>query len=80
MCAITDAVAFNEPRMKLPFETWLESADVPTEAEIAFRESVISYKAGAYRAGLLFAYVGTGLWIRRRLIAATRPAGVRAEQ
>lgn len=66
--------------MKLPFETWLENSDVPTEAEVAFRESVISYKAGAYRAGLLFAYVGTGLWLRRRLIAATCPAGVPAGQ
>ena len=61
--------------MKLPFETWLENSDVPKEAEVAFSESVISYKAGAYRAGLLFAYVGTGLWLRRRLIKAKPPAG-----
>lgn len=62
--------------MKLPFETWLESADAPSEAMVAFRESVTSYKAGAYRAGLLFAYVGTGLWLRHRLIAANCPNGV----
>lgn len=66
--------------MKLPFETWLESSEVPSEADVAYRESVISYKAGAYRAGLLFAYVGTGLWLRRRLIAATCPAGIPAGQ
>lgn len=66
--------------MKLPFETWLEIANVPNEAEVAFKESVISYKAGAYRAGLLFAYVGTGLWLRHRLIAASCPPGMNASQ
>lgn len=37
--------------MKLPFESWLETADPPAEAEVAYRESVLCYKAGAYRVG-----------------------------
>ena len=64
----------------LPFESWLVSADAPAESVVAFRESIASYKTGAYRAGLLFGYVGLGLWLRSRLIAASCPTGVPAGQ
>jgi hypothetical protein len=63
--------------MRLAFEDWLERAtDCPDEARVAFKEAVVSYKAGAYRAGLVFSYVGMGLWLRIRLLAANQPSGM----
>jgi len=66
--------------MKLTFETWLEEQAKPPEAEVAFAESVLCYKMGAYRAALLFSYVGWNLILRARLLAASCPAGIVAGQ
>jgi hypothetical protein len=65
--------------MKLPIEVWAEALAWPNEATIAFRESCISYKAGAYRAALLFSYVAWGLVLRRRLMTTAHvPNGIPA--
>jgi len=62
--------------MKLSFETWLDSHGKPQEAEVAFAEAVLCYKMGAYRAALLFSYVGWNLILRKRLLEASCPPGV----
>lgn len=62
--------------MKLPFEQWLDEHDLPDEATVPFSESILAFKIGAYRAALMFSYIGMGLCLRRRLLAATMPAGV----
>lgn len=66
--------------MKLPFEHWLDEHAPPDEAMVAFSESVLAFKTGAYRAALMFSYVGMGLCLRRRLLSAANPSGVPADQ
>lgn len=61
--------------MRLPFEDWLQEQRLE-ESDVAFREAVIAHKAGAYRAALLFSFVGMGLCIRRRLLSASPPTGI----
>ena len=59
--------------MKLPFETWVREHSPTPEARVAFNEAVSTYKTGAYRAALVFSYVGMGLCLRLRLLSATCP-------
>lgn len=53
---------------------------LPEETVIPFREAEICYRAGAYRAALLFSYIGWGLTLRSRLLRAACPAGIPPEQ
>ena len=46
--------------MTLPFETWIREHSPTPEASVAFNEAVSTYKTGAYRAALVFSYVGMG--------------------
>jgi hypothetical protein len=62
--------------MQLPIETWLNEQTLPAEAAVAFDEAIRSYKANAYRAALLFSYVGWNLVIRRRILTAKCPNGM----
>jgi hypothetical protein len=66
--------------MRLPIETWLAESDLPQEAGIAFHESVTCFKAGAYRAALLFGYIGWSLCIRNRILNAQKPSKITAGQ
>ena len=66
--------------MKLPIEMWLDEAEIPKESKVAFREAVLCFKAGAYRAALLFSYVGWGLCIRDRVINSKIPTGISSGQ
>jgi hypothetical protein len=50
--------------MRLPIESWLPETQPLREVEVALREAITSYKAGAYRAALLFSYLGWGLALR----------------
>lgn len=49
---------------------------LPEETVVPFREAEICYRAGAYRAALLFSYIGWGLTLRSRLLRAACPAGL----
>lgn len=66
--------------MILPLERWLSDADLPEEANVAFSEAVRCYKAGASRAALLFSYLGWGLALRRRILLAQCPPGIKPKQ
>lgn len=62
--------------MRLPLEEWVDDSDLPEASQVAFREAVICFKAGAYRASLLFSYLGWNLAIRYRVLSAHRPEGM----
>jgi hypothetical protein len=64
--------------MQLPIEQWLSEANLPQEATVAFSEAVRCFKAGAYRAALLFSYLGWGLSLRIRILTAQCPSGIAA--
>jgi hypothetical protein len=66
--------------MRLPLEHWLAEASLPEEANVAFLEAARCYKSAAYRAALLFSYLGWGLTIRHRVLLARCPAGINATQ
>jgi hypothetical protein len=53
---------------------------LPEETVVPFREAETCYRAGAYRAALLFSYIGWGLTLRSRLLRAACPAGIPLEQ
>lgn len=62
--------------MKLPIENWISETVMPDEARIAFYEAVLCFKISAYRASLLFSYLGWNLTLRYRiLLLATPPSG-----
>jgi len=62
--------------MNLPIENWLNTHKISREALSSFEESFISFKVGAYKASLLFAYLGFMNIIRDRIIAAPPPIGI----
>jgi hypothetical protein len=62
--------------VKLPVEEWLETQDFEKNIGDLFRESIICYKASAYRAALLFSYLGFQSVVKDRVIKAERPANI----
>ena len=59
--------------MRLSIESWLESSDAPQEARAAYEEAILCYRAKAYRAALLFSYVGMNLMLKTRILHANKP-------
>ncbi|MFB4260941.1 hypothetical protein ACE106_17490 [Shouchella clausii] len=59
--------------MILPIEKWIAEQNYTEEVTDLLNEGIISYKAGAYRAGLLFSYLGFEKIIKNRLFEARRP-------
>lgn len=57
-----------------------DTFSLPEDTVIPFKEAEICYRAGAYRAALLFSYIGWGLVLRSRLLRAACPAGIPLEQ
>ncbi|XCN74176.1 MAG: hypothetical protein Q3M24_05340 [Candidatus Electrothrix aestuarii] len=53
---------------------------LPEETIIPFQEAETCYRAGAYRAALLFSYIGWGLALRARLLRSACPAGINSKQ
>ncbi|WP_121639702.1 hypothetical protein [Virgibacillus sp. Bac330] len=54
--------------MKIKFEEWLHNQNIDNESNDLFNESVICYKAGAYRAALLFSFIGFQTILKQRII------------
>lgn len=59
--------------MKLPFEEWLERQSIPLPAKGLFEEAIVCYKASAYRAGLLFSFLGLQTILKYRVLEAKQP-------
>ena len=62
--------------MNLPIQNWLITQKISKEASSSFDESFVCFKVGAYKASLLFAYLGFMNVIRDRIIAAPSPTGI----
>lgn len=54
--------------MRIRFEEWLDEQEIDIEANDLFKESIICYKASAYRAALLFSFLGFQTIIKHRVI------------
>jgi hypothetical protein len=60
----------------LQLEQWLEKQTLSNESRSCFEESFICYKVGAYKAALLFGYLGFLSTIRDRILQSRPPQGV----
>jgi hypothetical protein len=60
--------------MKLKFEEWLESQKFSDSVHGLFKESIICYKSGAYKASVLFSYLGFLTILKERILNANKPA------
>ena len=60
--------------MRLPFEDWLIEQVIPLPAKELFKEAVVCYKASAYRAALLFSYLGFQTTVRDRILRSKQPS------
>lgn len=63
--------------MELSIEKWLKEQSFDTESIKLFHESIICYKAGAYRSGFLFSYLGFQSVTKNRILRAERPSSVK---
>ena len=57
------------------FKNWIDSQSFSTEARSAFEESIICYSAEAFKASLLFTYLGFMQVIKDRVLQADTPNG-----
>jgi hypothetical protein len=63
--------------MKLLFERWSEEQNFSIKANNLFQESFICYKNNAYRASLLFSYLGFLTHIKEVIIKTPPPASLK---
>jgi hypothetical protein len=59
--------------VKLEFENWVESQGFTQEVKDLFNESILCYKASAYRASLLYSYLAFQTILKLRILEATKP-------
>ena len=59
--------------MRIPLESWLDTQKISLEAIACFQESFICFRAGAYKAALLFGYLGFMHVLRDRILASPSP-------
>src|SRR5688572_13151617 len=62
--------------MKLPIEKWLDLQNPSKNVRDLFNESMLCYKVGAYRASLLYSYLGFLTMLKERLIVAHKPGAL----
>ncbi|WP_406904119.1 hypothetical protein [Bacillus cereus] len=61
--------------MRLRFSDWLDKQKMEDEAKDLFAESVKCYKASAYRAALLFSFLGFQTVLKHRMLVSKTPEG-----
>lgn len=61
--------------MKLEIQKWINNQNFSEEVERLFEESIICYKTEAYRASLLFSYLGFMTIIKERILNSKEPNG-----
>lgn len=59
--------------MFLDFEKWINKKSIPQESLDTFLEAILCYKFGAYKASLLFSYIGFQLIIKDRILKSNTP-------
>lgn len=62
--------------MKLNIERWLDTQNPSANVRDLFRESVLCYKIGAYRASLLYTYLAFLTILKERLMLAHKPSAI----
>jgi hypothetical protein len=62
--------------VRLPIEVWLETQEFNENAKSLIKEAITCYKASAYRAALLFSYLGFQLILRDRILRSERPGNI----
>lgn len=62
--------------LKLPFEEWILSQEIPKDAKDLINEAILCYKSNAYRASLLFSYLCFQTIIRDRLLNSQKPDNI----
>jgi hypothetical protein len=62
--------------MQLKVEKWLSEQTLGKKVTPLFDEAIKSYKAGAYKAGLLFSYLGFMTILKERIINSQNPPGI----
>ncbi|MDP1395271.1 hypothetical protein Q8G28_17725 [Lysinibacillus capsici] len=62
--------------MKLPIEVWLDNQNLNSNIKELFKEGIICYKASAYRAALLFSFLGFQSEIKDRILRAEKPDNI----
>jgi hypothetical protein len=62
--------------MHIIFEDWIKSQKISSTATDLFHEAVVCYKTSAYRASLLFSYLGFQTILKDRILYAKPPAGI----
>lgn len=70
---------FNKkPSMKLKIENWIIEQKLSSKVTPLFEESIKAYKASAYKASLLFSYLGFMTILKERIINSQPPPGITA--
>ena len=59
--------------MFLDFEKWINEKPIPQESLYTFDEAILCYKFGAYKASLLFSYIGFQLIVKDRILNSNMP-------
>lgn len=59
--------------MFLDFEKWINEKPIPQESLYTFNEAILCYKFGAYKASLLFSYIGFQLIVKDRILNSNMP-------
>jgi len=62
--------------MKIQFEAWINAPTKSPNVTILFEESIKSFKSSAYRASLLFSYLGLFTLIKEQIIKSTKPSAI----
>ncbi|MEH7855534.1 hypothetical protein V7652_23950, partial [Bacillus thuringiensis] len=61
--------------MQLHFESWIneQKQNISEDALVLFKESIICYRVGAYRASFLMSYLGFMKALKDRLLRSEKP-------
>ncbi|MGB6128684.1 MAG: hypothetical protein WBG30_08035 [Psychrilyobacter sp.] len=62
--------------MKLSFEKYIETENLTKESLELYKEGIVCYKAGAYRASLIMTYLAFLESIKNKVMIAEKPTGV----
>ncbi|MCA4141608.1 hypothetical protein [Bacillus subtilis] len=66
--------------MKIPFLEWVRSQNLSDEAYVLFEESIECYKATAFRASLLFSFLGFQTILKERILESKNPEGYSVDE
>ncbi len=62
--------------MKLPIEVWLSKEKLNEATRTLFKESTICFRAEAYKASLLYSYLGFMLIVKERILQSKAPKDI----